>query len=147
MEPLGTTGTDMIYPCHERSFGGLLSLLSSSLQFLAASETAQYSTHDHHRYCVCLWTMVLVVACKQHYSHQLSSWPQKPSLRYYDTRGKPWSKKCWGMQPIILLKRCNKKGIKTILYVGRFWKRDTIIYSVTAAATLAMLVKNLSHDK
>lgn len=62
------------------------------------------------------------------------------------------------MQPIILLKKeaksgrirngmdVTKKGYKLLMLV---FERDTIIYSVTAAAvaTLAMLVKNLSHDK
>lgn len=41
----------------------------------------------------------------------------------------------------------TKKGYKLLMLV---FERDTIIYSVTAAAavaTLAMLVKNLSHDK
>ena len=61
------------------------------------------------------------------------------------------------MQPIILLKKeaksgrririrmdVTKKGYKLLMLV---FERDTIIYSVTAVATLAMLVKNLSHDK
>ena len=55
-------------------------------------------------------------------------------------RGQKWPHSQWNGMYV------TKKDYKLLMLV---FERDTIIYSVTAAAvaTLAMLVKNLSHDK